>query len=237
MLRFVKRLVPDRVKMFLKIPARLAEVERRTLNLRQGAIDLIFNYLVSAELPGDYCEFGVAQGRTFSYAYKKMSKRPWKMRFIAFDSFEGLPQPAGVDAEEGFTSGFFAGQYATSEPQFRENLRKNGVDLNRVHTVQGWFDKTLAPGGPGEAVGIEKVALAWVDGDLYESTVPILDFLTHRLSVGTVIVFDDWRNWRNLPDHGEQRACKEWLEKNPQIILYPYFQFASFGQVFTVGAC
>ena len=64
----------------------------------------------------------------------------------------------------------------------------------------------------------------------------MLDFLTPRVRTGTVLLFDDWHCFRNRPDRGEQRACSEWLERNPSIALRPIMSFGFHGQAFTVGA-
>jgi O-methyltransferase len=84
---------------------------------------------------------------------------------------------------------------------------------------------------------IERIAVAWIDCDLYESTVPVLKFITPHLCVGSVIVFDDWRCYRNHPDFGEQRACREWLEANPGIKLRELLSFGWNGIAFTIVSC
>ena len=63
-----------------------------------------------------------------------------------------------------------------------------------------------------------------IDCDLYESTVPVLDFITDIVGQGTIIIFDDWYRFKGSTEHGEQRACKEWLERNPHITLTQYWQ-------------
>jgi hypothetical protein len=108
--------------------------------------------------------------------------------------------------------------------------------MSKVISIKGWFDQTLNDDTAKE-FQIDKIAAAWIDGDLYESTVPVLNFLTSRISVGTIILFDDWRVFRNLPDYGEQRACKEWLAENPQISLREIFSFGHHGVAFTVASC
>jgi O-methyltransferase len=218
---------------------RVAALEARLITYyreRWDCIDKLADYLVGAELPGDYLEFGVYNGMTFSYAMKVMARLFPSMRFVALDSFEGLPKPRGVDAQEGFTSSFRDGQFACSEGEFLEILRSKNLDLDRVLTVKGWFDQSLAPDSPATAA-IGKVAAAWIDCDLYESTLPVLDFLSDRLSVGSVLLFDDWRCFRNLADFGEQRACREWLARNPQIKLNDFVSFGFHGRAFTVAAC
>jgi O-methyltransferase len=222
-----------------ELERRVARLENRLINYyrnRWDAIDNLADYLVNAEVGGEYLEFGVFQGTTFSYAFSVMSSLFKDMRFIAFDSFEGLPEPRGIDAEEGFTSGFYKGQFACSEKEFTANLEKAGVDLRRAIVIRGWFDQTLTPETANQCK-IRKIAAAWIDCDLYESTVPVLRFITPFLSVGTVILFDDWRCFRNLPDFGQQRACREWLAENPHIRLRQFISFGFHGQSFTVRSC
>jgi len=155
------------------------------------------------------------------------------MKFAAFDSFEGLPKPEGIDAVAGYTGNFHEKEFSCSEEEFLAHMEAAGVDLSRILAVKGWFDETLAPPDTAQ-YGLEKIAAAWIDCDLYKSTVPVLNFLTTRLSTGSVIVFDDWRNFRNQPDFGEQKAVSEWLARNPGIKLRELFAYGWYGMVFTV---
>jgi len=226
----------DLAEEIRRLAARVEFLEGRALNRRWQAIDDLADYLVGAEVPGDYVEFGVCQGRTFAYAYRAMHWCFKEMKFIAVDSFEGLPRPQGLDAVDGYSSNFHENEFACPQEVFTANLARAGVDLDRVACVKGWFDQTLRPGSPQAAV-IGKVAAAWIDCDLYESTVPVLNFLSDRLSVGAVILFDDWGCFRNMPDRGEQRACREWLAANPWITLHKLFTFGWHGVAFTVASC
>lgn len=218
------------------IYARLRQVEYRSFNRRFYAIEQLTEYLIGASISGDYLEFGVFQGTTFIHAYKYISPHLKDMKFIAFDSFEGLPPPRGIDAANGYSSHFYENQFSCSEEDFIRNLGLNGVDMKKVKTVRGWFNETLSPEKIKE-YGIDKIAAAWIDCDLYESAVPVLKFMTNHLTVGSVIVFDDWRCFRNHPDFGEQRACREWLEANPSIKLQELFSFGWHGIAFTVNSC
>mgnify|MGYP001792819079 CR=1 FL=1 len=102
-------------------------------------------------------------------------------------------------------------------------------------TIKGWFDKSLTQDCASN-IQLQKLACVWIDCDFYESTVPILDFITPYLSVGSVILFDDWRCYRNLANFGEQLACKEWLENNPALKLNEFISFGFHGMSFTVAA-
>jgi hypothetical protein len=221
------------------LEARLAALEERLTSYyknRWDVVDKLADYLVGTQIPGDYFEFGVFDGRTFSYAARLMAPLFPAMRFIALDSFEGLPEPRGLDAAQGYTSGFFKGQFACSQDQFRTNVLATGLDSARLRLVPGWFDRSLTADNP-DIAGIDKVAAAWIDCDLYESSVPVLEFLVGRLSVGSVLLFDDWRCFRNLAEFGQQRACREWLDRHPEIKLNDFVDFGFHGQSFTVAAC
>ena len=97
--------------------------------------------------------------------------------------------------------------------------------------IEGRLEQTLLH---PERIGLEQVAVAWIDCDLYASTVPVLDYLTARLAPGSVLIFDDWFTFRASPGHGEMRACAEWLEHNPGVMLTPWRQFHFTGQSFIV---
>jgi len=226
--RFIKRII-----LIFTFLSRIERIETLNFNRRLYAVDQIAQYLVGAKIDGDYLEFGVYQGTVFTRVYHGLKVHYPKMRFFAFDSFEGLPAPKGIDNIDGFSSNYHSNEFACSIEEFKKNLTRNRVNLDRVELVKGWYNKTLKPNQVGR-YGIKKAALIWIDSDLYESAVPVLNFITPYLAEGTVIVFDDWHAFRNNPDRGEQKACKEWLKKNPKIKLAELFNYGYGGVVFTV---
>ncbi|MCB0338390.1 MAG: class I SAM-dependent methyltransferase [Bdellovibrionales bacterium] len=215
------------------IGQRITSLETRLHRKTASVLLEINEYLIHADLDGDYLEFGVYRADTFAYACGLLGRNYPKMRFYAFDSWEGLPEASGLDDQNGYTSGFKEGQYRGELDEFWQKVSNSGIDRGRVHTIQGWFDKTLVPNHP-ESSPVSKAAIAWVDCDYYDSTVPVLEYLTPRISDGTVIVFDDWRCYRNLPNLGMQRACSEWLNKNSQIRLHELLSYSWNGIAFTV---
>ena len=237
-LKEVARVFSSPIEYFLLrgVYKRIRQLEYRAFNRRYYAIEQTAEYLVGAQVDGEYCEFGVWQGATFIHAVQQMAHLFPGMNFIAFDSFEGLPFPKGIDADSGYTSHFYEQQFSCSESEFLANLSRARIDLNRIRTVKGWFNKTLDKTS-AESDGVKRVSVAWIDCDLYESTVPVLDFLTHRITVGSVIIFDDWRCYRNHPDYGEQLALREWLERNPEIKIRELFSYGWNGIAFTVTSC
>jgi O-methyltransferase len=198
--------------------------------LRTGASFVAWN-----QIDGDYLEFGVYRGESFIAAYHALaaSRREHggavassgdragpvnPPRFFAFDSFEGLPEGAGPRHAD-----YHPGAYRCSEREFAANVARRGVDPARTITVPGFYDRTLNQ-TTKDRHGLRKAALVMIDCDLYESTVPVLDFLTSLVSQGTVLVFHDWFRFQGRPDCGEQRACREWLARNPQLELIEYWR-------------
>lgn len=140
-----------------------------------------------------------------------------KMRFIAFDSFQGLPAPTGLDSS---SRDFVEQKYACSEDEFKKNISSHGVPLNRVITIPGWFKETLS--SDIRRYGIKRAAIVHIDCDLYESAKAVLNVIEPIVVDGTIIIFDDWYNFRGNPGFGEQRACREWLELHQGIRLTQY---------------
>jgi len=197
-------------------------------NLRM--LETAFGFLANEGITGDYAEFGVFQGATFSAAFH--AARRWgnrAMRFHAFDSFAGLPDLEARDAG----GPFHAGQFSATRPFFERRLRKNGVDLSRVTITEGYFDETLTS-ARREQIALRQVAIAVVDCDLYSSTVPVLRFLSDLLVDGAILIFDDWYCFKSSPQHGEQRACREWLLEQSGLTLAEYRSFHWSGQSFIV---
>lgn len=92
-----------------------------------------------------------------------------------------------------------------------------------VRIVPGFYDETLTA-DTKEQLSLQRAAIILIDCDLYESTVPVLEFITDLVDQGTILIFDDWYRFKGDPNKGEQRACNEWLQKNPHINLVQYWQ-------------
>lgn len=184
-------------------------------------INMAFAYLNNNKLFGDYAEFGVYTGKTFIEAFRagEAIGRP-DMNYWAFDSFQGLPEVKNQD--EG--GPFYTGEFSFSKREFTQNLIRYKVDLRRVEMIEGYYDQTLELTSSVSKLP-KSVAIAWVDCDLYESTVPVLNYLGNVLVDGAVIIFDDWFCFNGRRDRGEQLACREWLDRNPTFQLTEYQKY------------
>jgi predicted O-methyltransferase YrrM len=146
------------------------------------------------QIPGMVLEFGVGAGSSLLALSETFTDR----LIVGFDSFEGLPE----DWRTGFEKGFF------SDVQIPTNIN--------AKLVRGWFADTLKEFLDSEK---DKVALVHLDADLYSSTSYVLEMLTERIQVGTVMVFDEFFNYPGWENH-EARAFEEWLLKSEVKVEY-----------------
>lgn len=198
-------------------------------------LDRTMDFVRHNDVKGDYFEFGVYAGTTFQYAYHAAKDRGLKnMNFHAFDSFEGFSKPKGHD-DIGLV---VEGTRSCSEKQFLDNVEHYRIPLSVVTTTKGWFSNTLEGNGinkTNKKLGSTKIAIAWLDADLYEPTILALNFITNRLQDGTVILFDNWFLFKGHPCRGERKALTEWQKNNPNIVLTPFYHFGWHGTSFIVN--
>lgn len=168
----------------------------------------IFNFVKQNKIEGAYCEFGVYKFGTFIEAWKIAKAKGLEMPFWAFDSFEGLPSEEGTFKKGDWNFGF---------KEAVNNLIKAGINLNEVNIVKGFFKDTLK----GD-LSPRKIAVVYIDSDIYESAAEVLKFITPYVQDGTILVFDDFYFHRGNPNRGEQRALNEWLKANPEITVSEY---------------
>ena len=197
---------------------------------QEDVLNTAMNFAMWSELQGDYLEFGVYEGGRLSSAFHLAQRNHLtSMRFCAFDSFQGLPPIDGLDSE-GYQQ-FAQGEYACDRRRFDASIRRNRVDIGKVDVVEGWYSETLND-QTKRRLGMKAAAIVWIDCDLYESTVPVLDFITDYVQDGTVVIFDDWHCFRGDPNRGEQRAFREWLERNPSVTASEFHKFGWHGNSF-----
>ncbi|MDQ4144930.1 MAG: class I SAM-dependent methyltransferase [Actinomycetota bacterium] len=197
---------------------------------QESVLSTAMDFAKWSQLEGDYLEFGVYSGTRLSSAFHLARRNGLRdMRFYAFDSFQGLPEIRGVDAQ-GFQQ-FRQGEYACDLGTFRSRLGSMHVDLAKVEIVVGWYDDVLNDDAK-QRLPLKAASIIWVDCDLYESTVSVLAFVEDYIQDGTVLIFDDWFCFRGDPDRGEQRAFREWLERNPHITASEFHKFGWHGNSF-----
>ena len=139
-------------------------------------------------IPGDFIETGVWRGGASILMRAILEVHGDKARrvFVA-DSFKGLPPPDTDKYPEDAGSEFHTWEgLSISRAEVERNFDRYGLLDDQVQFLEGWFKDTL-PVAP-----IEKLAVARLDGDLYESTMDALVHLYPKLSVGGYLIVDDY---------------------------------------------
>jgi O-methyltransferase len=178
---------------------------------------------------GDYYEFGLYRGYTFWFAQQAAHLLGLVgMQFFGFDSFQGLPEPEGIDAA---LDEFHKGDYSCGRPTVVGTLRRFGFEWSRAQLVEGFYADSLRPALVRD-LSMGPVAVALIDCDLYESTVPVMRFLAPLLQEGAILLFDDWNCFGASDEHGQRRAFREFLFSSPAWRAEPYLRFGWHGQGF-----
>lgn len=126
---------------------------------------------------GDVWECGVYKGGTAAMMAALLKEKNSPKKLHLFDTFEGMPQ---TDAARDWHK---AGDFGDTDV---ESVRKY-VDAEEIAVIhKGFIPDTFA--------GLENstIAFAHIDLDIYKSILDSLHFIWPRLSVGGVVVFDDY---------------------------------------------
>ncbi|HUY64681.1 MAG TPA: TylF/MycF/NovP-related O-methyltransferase [Acidimicrobiales bacterium] len=144
--------------------------------------------VVTEGVPGDVLEAGVWRGGACILMAGVLAVVADTERKVwAADSFAGLPKPDAerypADADDRhwtFT------ELAVDLDSVRRNFARYDLLDDRVQFLQGWFADTL-PKAP-----VSSLAVLRVDGDMYGSTMEVLEALYPKLSVGGYCIIDDY---------------------------------------------
>jgi len=178
-------------------------------------------YIVAANIPGDFAETGVWQGGScMLIAETLIALGDRSRRIFLFDTFEGHPKPAERDVdlwgnraidEWRCTVGEDShGNWAyVSLEDVQTNLTRTGYPADRLVFVKGLLEDTAA-----DASSLENLALLRLDTDWYASTKAALEHLYQRLVQGGILIVDDYGHYK-----GQQQAVDEYFAAGRQPIL------------------
>ena len=105
--------------------------------------------------------------------------------------------------------------------EVQQRFQFYGVDINdtrRVQFVKGYFNETM-PLFFHDTLDLKALSVLRMDGDMYESTIDVLFNVFDKVSIGGVIIVDDWA----MPESGwrARKAVKDFFEwhnvKMPEI--------------------
>ena len=164
-------------------------------------------------VPGDLIETGVWRGgstifmRAILKAHDVKDRRVW-----VADSFEGLPPPNTEKFPEDEGDELYTKEVlSVSLEEVKKNFRRYGLLDGQVKFLKGWFRDTL-PDAP-----VQKLAVARLDGDMYESTMDALVSLYPKLSPGGFLIVDDYGGIeacrKAVHDYRDEHGIKEEIKR------------------------
>jgi O-methyltransferase len=147
-------------------------------------------------VPGDLLETGVWRGgvcifmRAILRAHGCTDRTVW-----VADSFAGIPETDQTSHALDREMALHRANDVLGVPEevVRRNFQRYCLLDDQVRFLPGWFSDTL-PNAP-----IERLAILRLDGDLYSSTMDVLENLYAKVSPGGFVIIDDYM----LP------ACRE----------------------------
>ncbi|MBR0467929.1 class I SAM-dependent methyltransferase [Candidatus Saccharibacteria bacterium] len=147
---------------------------------------------------GDFVELGCYRGDTSLLLAELLVEKPVKKLWI-YDSFEGLPEKSEEDESE-VGKDFQQGELAVTKREVKARFLRAGLPVPIIK--KAWFNELIKVDLP------EKIAFAFLDGDLYGSIRDSLRLVEGKMSNGGVIMVHDYDN-PALP--GVVKAVDEWL--------------------------
>lgn len=152
---------------------------------------------------GDVVELGCYVGTTSLFLQRLLLQHPAKKALHVYDSFAGLP-PKTIEDRSPAGEQFKDGELQASKAQLVKYFKQAGLPLPYIH--KGWFSDLTPDDIP------QTVALAFLDGDFYDSIKQSLKLVWPRLAEGAIVLVDDYQS-EALP--GAKHAVDEWLRDHP----------------------
>lgn len=200
-------------------------------------------YVNTEMVEGDILEFGCYTGRSLALLScgDKETKdivggNPLFRRVVGFDSFQGL----GENDHPNWPKGLFRDNHSF-HPCVLPGGRASPELVMKLFDVCGLPPPILEIGVFEDVLDsllkskYSKVSIVHIDCDLYESTLCVLKWIEELLSDGSIVLFDDWFNFRNNPFKGEQRAFNEFVNGECQLKFTDYGNYATFAKAFIVN--
>lgn len=154
---------------------------KRMENIRHCLQDVLKN-----NIEGDLIETGVWRGGACIFMKGILKAYNSDKKVFVADSFEGLPPPdPKYPADRGDTHHTIK-ILAVSLEEVNQNFKRYDLLDENVVFIKGFFEHSI-PIAP-----IDKLSILRLDGDMYSSTIQVLECLYHKVSVGGYIIVDDW---------------------------------------------
>ncbi len=156
----------------------------KRLNNLHNSLD----YIRENKIEGDFIETGVWRGGASIYIKYYNDFYNMNRKVFVADSFQGLPAPDLDKYPQDTNDTHHTFDFLkVSLEEVKSNFKSyNALDEN-VFFLKGWFSDTLTNNEQ-----IKKLAILRFDGDMYGSTMDVLENLYHKLNKNGIVIIDDY---------------------------------------------
>jgi hypothetical protein len=137
-------------------------------------------------IEGDVIETGVWRGGACIFMKGILKAYNSNKKVFVADSFEGLPRPDPRYPADRGDNHHTIKILAVSLEEVTQNFKRYDLLDESVIFIKGFFEHSI-PKAP-----INKLAVLRLDGDMYSSTIQVLESLYDKVSIGGYIIVDDW---------------------------------------------
>ena len=171
------------------------------------------------EIKGDIIECGTWRGGLACLMLKSIIDKKLNKKLYIYDTFSGMPQPTNVDVS--FDGESAVDQFTKLYKEGNDTVKwcRAGIEVvsKNLEKVTNNFEtySVLVKGKVENTLFLEEnlpkqICLMRLDTDWYKSTKIELETVYPRLSVGGIIIVDDYNHWQ-----GQQKAVDEFFNKLP----------------------
>lgn len=160
--------------------------------------------IIAERIPGDILEAGVWRGGASIYARGVLKAFGDNGRkFYVADSFDGLPKP-----DQHWEIDFLK----VSLEAVKANFSAYDLLDEQVVFVEGFFEDTLSN------IAIDSLSVLRLDGDMYGSTIQILDSLYKKVSPGGFVIVDDYNALANCREAVDNFRAAHGIEETMETV-------------------
>jgi len=206
-------------KLYVEVQPYTMSTIERVFALREA-----LKYIVNNNIPGSMVKCGVWKGGNMAAIAKTLLRQNKVDRDLyLFDTFAGMTPPMQVDIDylgrdaatlldSSLDTKATAHIWAIAPlDEVKQVMQDTGYDPQKIHFVQGRVEDTLPVQAPSQ------ISLLRLDTDWYASTYHEMTNLWPRLSVGGILIIDDYKCWQ-----GARRAIDQYIaENNLRVFLHP----------------
>ena len=153
---------------------------------RLDNIKFCVEYCLNNNIDGDFIETGVWRGGATIFMKGILKAHGSNRKVFVADSFEGLPPPEEKYVHDRGDPHHSYKYLAVSLEEVKNNFRAYDLLDDNVIFIKGFFETSL------KTAPINKLAVLRLDGDMYSSTIQVLDTLYDKVTKGGFIIIDDY---------------------------------------------